>query len=189
MWPPEDGKREHQQTREYARKACEGALQRLRSGYIDLFTLRGPIDANVDIAEVMQELKVDLLPVCRELGIGVLAYSPLGRGILTGQLRDLAQLDPTDFRRTASPWFDEGNLQKNLELVAAVERLAAQKCCTPGQLAIAWLLAKSPDVIPIPGTKRIAALEENAAAATVQLTHEEVEQLEKLVPVGAVVGD
>lgn len=78
---------------------------------------------------------------------------------------------------------------QNLELVAAVERLAAQKGCTAGQLAIAWLLAKSPDVIPIPGTKRIAALEENAAAAAVQLTQEEVEQLEKLVPVGAVVGE
>eukprot|EP00882_Tetradesmus_deserticola_P000496 GHRQ01000547.1.p1 GENE.GHRQ01000547.1~~GHRQ01000547.1.p1 ORF type:complete len:249 (+),score=104.30 GHRQ01000547.1:743-1489(+) len=223
----------HTQTRDYARKACQAALERLGTDNIDLFTLRGPVQPGTDIADLMQELKDlvsegkikhvglsevgpdqiraaaavvpitaieqewslfardlegDLLPVCRELGIGVLAYSPLGRGLLTGQLKDTSKLDPSDFRVTASPWFDGGNLEQNLKLVAAVEQMAAKKNVTPGQLAIAWLLAKSPDVIPIPGTKRITALEENAGAAAVSLTAEEVAELEQAVPVDGVAG-
>eukprot|EP00878_Enallax_costatus_P000509 GHUV01000603.1.p1 GENE.GHUV01000603.1~~GHUV01000603.1.p1 ORF type:complete len:337 (+),score=90.22 GHUV01000603.1:230-1240(+) len=235
-WGPmlENGQIKHTQTRAYAREACESALKRLDTDYIDLFTLRGPVQQGVDIADIAHELKAlldegkirgvglseigpkeiraaaavvpiaaieqewslfvrdlerDLLPVCRELGIGVLAYSPLGRGILTGQLRDLSKLDPSDFRRCDAPWFAQENLEANLKLVDAVEKMAAAKGCTPGQLAIAWLLAKAPDVIPIPGTKRISALEENVAAAAVQLGPEDVAALESAVPAGAVAGD
>ena len=108
----------------------------------------------------------ELRPLLEELGIGLLAYAPLGRGMLTGRIRNASDLEADDSRH-AWPRFRGGNLERNLELVERIEAIAAEKGCTPGQLALAWLLAQRPWIVPIPGTKRIAYLEENVAAADV----------------------
>ena len=115
-----------------------------------------------------REPEAEILPACRELGIGFVAYSPLGRGFLTGSFRSKANLEETDFRRN-HPRFQEENLERNLVLVERIEKLAAEKKCTPAQLALAWLLAKGPDIVPIPGTKRRKYLEENAAPSASRL--------------------
>jgi aryl-alcohol dehydrogenase-like predicted oxidoreductase len=130
----------------------------------------------------------EILPTVRELGIGFVAYSPLGRGFLTGRIKSVDDLEGTDFRRRG-PRFQEENLRRNLALVAAVEALAAEKGVTPSQLALAWVLSRGDDVVPIPGTKRRTYLEENAAAADVELTVEELERLERAFPAGAAAGD
>ncbi len=128
------------------------------------------------------------LETCEELGIGLLAYAPLGRGMLTGRIRTREDLGEDDARHLW-PRFHEGNMDRNLELVERIAEVAAARGCTPGQLALAWLLAKRPWIVPIPGTKRIAYLEENVGAATVALTPDEVAQLEELVPAEEVAGD
>jgi len=216
---------------EYCRKACEGALKRLRVPSITLFTLRGPVGPEWDLKATMSELKAlvgegkiqylglsevsadqirachavhpisaveieyslftrdvesDILPTCRELGIGIMAYSPLGRGMLTGAIKTVDQLGETDFRRRLQPRFDA--LEQNLALVAEVERMAASKGCTPAQLALAWLLAKGPDVFPIPGTKSETRLIENMGALGVSLSEADVAALEAAVPADKVVG-
>jgi aryl-alcohol dehydrogenase-like predicted oxidoreductase len=131
-----------------------------------------------------------VLDVCEELGIGLLAYCPLGRGILTGRLTALDELDESDARRRASwPRYEQENFARNVELAARLEEIAHRKGGTTGQLALAWLLAGRPWVIPIPGTKRVAYLEENAAAAEMALTPEEVAEIERAVPSVAVAGD
>ncbi|MDX6439299.1 MAG: hypothetical protein QOF45_1882 [Gaiellaceae bacterium] len=132
--------------------------------------------------------EAEILPTVRELGIGFVAYSPLGRGFLTGRIRSVEDLEETDFRRRG-PRFQEENLRQNLALVAEVEALAAEKGVTPSQLALAWVLARGDDIVPIPGTKRRKYLEENAAAAEIELTPEEIERLEQAFPVGATAGD
>jgi aryl-alcohol dehydrogenase-like predicted oxidoreductase len=132
--------------------------------------------------------EAEILPAVRELGIGFVAYSPLGRGFLTGKIRSVEDLEETDFRRRG-PRFQEENLQQNLALVAEVEALAAEKGVTPSQLALAWVLARGDDIVPIPGTKRRKYLEENAAAVEIELTPEEIERLEQAFPVGATAGD
>lgn len=129
-----------------------------------------------------------VLPACRELGVSLVAYSPLGRGMLTGAITKPEQLAEGDFRRL-SPRFQGENLDANLRLVAEVKRLAAAKGCTPGQVALAWLLAQGTDVLPIPGTKRITYLEENVAGAALRLTPEEVGALSAALPRGAAAGD
>ena len=129
-----------------------------------------------------------LLDVCRELGIGFVAYSPLGRGFLTGQFRQLEDLAPDDYRRH-SPRFQGENFEKNLELVRRIEQLAAEKHCTPAQLALAWVLAQGPDVVPIPGTKRRKYLEENVAALGVGLTREDLRRIDEVAPKGAAAGE
>jgi aryl-alcohol dehydrogenase-like predicted oxidoreductase len=129
-----------------------------------------------------------VLATCRELGIGFVAYSPLGRGFLTGQIRSADDFAEGDFRGYL-PRFQGENLQRNLELVGRVEEIAQEKGRTPGQIALAWVLSRGDDVVPIPGTKRRAYLEENAAAADVELTAEELEQLEQAFPQGAAAGD
>ena len=129
----------------------------------------------------------ELLPTLRELGIGLVAYSPLGRGFLAGRFRSLDDLAPDDWRR-GSPRFQGENFAKNLALVDRVHELAARKGCTPSQLALAWVLAQGPDVVPIPGTSSIARLEENVAAAQVTLTPEELARLEKIAPRGVAAG-
>jgi aryl-alcohol dehydrogenase-like predicted oxidoreductase len=131
--------------------------------------------------------ETELLPLCRELGITFVAYSPLGRGFLTGQIRSLDDLAPDDWRRH-NPRFQAENFQKNLDLVADIERLAKDKGVKPSQLALAWVLAKAEEVVPIPGTKRIQYLEENAAAATIQLSDREMKALDAALPPGAAVG-
>ena len=118
-----------------------------------------------------------VLDTCRELGIAFVAYSPLGRGFLTGRFRSIDDLAPDDWRRK-NPRFQGENFQKNLDLVARVEALAARKGCTPAQLAIAWLLSRGADVIPIPGSTRPARVEENAAAASITLTPAEIAELD-----------
>ncbi len=132
--------------------------------------------------------EAEILPTVRELGIGFVPYSPLGRGFLTGRIRSVEDLEETDFRRRG-PRFQEENLRRNLELVAEVEALAAEKGVTSSQVALAWVLARGDDIVPIPGTKRRTYLEENAAAAEVALTPEEIERLEQAFPVGATAGD
>jgi aryl-alcohol dehydrogenase-like predicted oxidoreductase len=137
-----------------------------------------------------RDLEDEILPTIRELGIGLVPYSPLGRGILTGAITDSGSLDETDSRRTAYfPRFAGDNLDANLALVSQVREIAEQKGCTPGQLALAWVLAQGEDVAPIPGTKRVKYLEENVGAASVELTADDLDALEKAVPRGAVAGD
>ena len=129
--------------------------------------------------------EAEILPVVRELGIGFVPYSPLGRGFLTGTIRSLDQLDETDFRRN-SPRFEGENLQANIRIVEQVDAVAAELGMRPGQVALAWLLAQGEDIAPIPGTKRISYLEENVAADAIELTQE---QLKALNAVAAPVGD
>src|SRR5208337_4316554 len=128
-----------------------------------------------------------ILAACRELGIGFVAYSPLGRGFLTGQIKKFEDLAADDYRRF-SPRFQGGNFQKNIDLVARVETIAHEKHCTPGQLALAWLLALGKDIIPIPGTKRRKYLEENAGALHVKLTDEDLRRIDEVAPKGAASG-
>jgi aryl-alcohol dehydrogenase-like predicted oxidoreductase len=127
------------------------------------------------------------LAACRELGVGFVAYSPLGRGFLTGRFRTPDDLPADDVRRN-HPRFMGENFQKNLELVREVERLAQQKGCTASQLALAWVLAQGEDIVPIPGTTKIRYLEENIAAADIRLTTEERKRLDEVVPSGAAAG-
>jgi aryl-alcohol dehydrogenase-like predicted oxidoreductase len=132
--------------------------------------------------------EAEVLPTVRELGIGFVAYSPLGRGFLSGRVRSTDELDERDMRRRA-PRFQDGNLEQNLEAVRALDELAAEKGVTSSQVALAWVLSRGDDVVPIPGTKRRDYLEENAAAVALELTAEELELLERAFPVGATAGD
>jgi aryl-alcohol dehydrogenase-like predicted oxidoreductase len=127
------------------------------------------------------------LATVRELGIGLVAYSPLGRGFLTGKLRRFEDFAPDDYRRN-SPRFQGENFEKNLALVRLIEQLARTRGCTPSQLALAWVLAQGDDIVPIPGTKRRKYLEENAAAVEIKLTKEELDRLERVFPRGAAAG-
>jgi aryl-alcohol dehydrogenase-like predicted oxidoreductase len=127
-----------------------------------------------------------VLPTCRELGIAFVAYSPLGRGFLTGRFRSPEDLAPDDWRRT-NPRFQGENFQRNLELVGRVEALAARKRCTPAQLAIAWLLSRGDDIIPIPGSTRPERVQENAGAVAVTLSRSEIDELDSVGT--AVVGE
>jgi aryl-alcohol dehydrogenase-like predicted oxidoreductase len=129
----------------------------------------------------------EILATCRELGIGFVAYSPLGRGFLTGQFKRFEDLAPDDYRRT-SPRFQGENFQKNLDLVRQVEEMAKEKGCKPSQLALAWVLAQGEDIVPIPGTKRRKYLEENVAALDVTLTPEDLRRLAEAFPRGAASG-
>jgi aryl-alcohol dehydrogenase-like predicted oxidoreductase len=123
----------------------------------------------------------EILPTCRELGIGFVAYAPLGRGFLTGQIKSVADLAEDDFRR-GDPRFQGENLQHNLDLVAKVQELAGAKGVSPAQLALAWVLAQGDDIVSIPGTKRRARLEENLGALDVQLSADELAQIDDAVP-------
>lgn len=127
------------------------------------------------------------LATVRELGIGIVAYSPLGRGFLTGAVTSPDDFAPDDFRRSA-PRFTGENFRKNLELVKHVKALAQRKGCTPGQLALAWLLAQGEDVVPIPGTKHVKYLEENVGALNVQLTEDELQEINSIFPPNAAAG-
>jgi aryl-alcohol dehydrogenase-like predicted oxidoreductase len=129
-----------------------------------------------------------VLPTVRELGIGFVAYSPLGRGFLSGAISGPDDLEEGDFRRN-NPRFQRGNLDKNLELVDRVREVAAEKDVTPGQLALAWLLHAGGDIVPIPGTKRRRYLEENAAATAIELAPDEMARIDEAAPPGATAGD
>lgn len=129
----------------------------------------------------------EVLPTCRELGIGFVAYSPLGRGFLTGRFKKPDDLPAGDYRRD-SPRFQGENFEKNLELVRQVEQMAKDKGCTASQLALAWVLEKGDDIVPIPGTKKLRYLDENAAAAEVKLTPEDLKRIDAVAPHGAAAG-
>jgi aryl-alcohol dehydrogenase-like predicted oxidoreductase len=128
-----------------------------------------------------------VLDTVRELGIGFVAYSPLGRGFLAGRFKSFDDLPANDFRRT-NPRFQGANFQRNLDLVTEVERLAKAKGVTSSQLALAWVLSRGDDVVPIPGTKRVKYLEENAAAATIRLTRAELDRIDAIFPIGVAQG-
>jgi len=130
----------------------------------------------------------EILATTRQLGIAFVAYSPLGRGFLTGQIKRFEDFSPDDYRRN-SPRFQGENFEKNLDLVCRVEAIAKEKKCTPGQLALAWLLAQGEDLIPIPGTKRRRYLEENASALKVKLTAEELRRIDEVAPRGVAAGN
>jgi len=130
----------------------------------------------------------EVLPTCRELGIGFVAYSPLGRGFLTGRFRSIDDLPPDDYRRS-SPRFQGENFQRNLDLVDKVQAIAKRKRCTPSQLLIAWVLARGDDIVPIPGTKHRRYLEENLRAVDVELSPEDMEEIDDVAPVGVAAGE
>jgi len=130
----------------------------------------------------------ELLPTVRELGIGFVAYSPLGRGFLTGRFRSIEDLPEDDFRRH-NPRFEGENFDRNLELVERVEEIAAEKGVNAGQLALAWVLAQGEDIVPIPGTKHVQYLEQNVAAAEIELSEEDLRRIDEVAPVGAATGD
>jgi aryl-alcohol dehydrogenase-like predicted oxidoreductase len=125
--------------------------------------------------------EVELLPLLRELGIGFVAYSPLGHGFLTGEIRSPEQLSADDWRKT-NPRFTGENLQRNLRIVDEVQAVAREAGATPAQIALAWLLAQGDDIAPIPGTKRVARVEENTAADGIELSAEQIERLNNLTP-------
>lgn len=129
-----------------------------------------------------------VLPACRELDIALVAYSPLGRGFLSGRIKSLDDLAPDDFRRI-SPRFQGENFRRNLDLVDRIARIAGEKGCTPAQLALRWVLSQGGDILPIPGTRRRAYLEENAAALDVELSPADLARLDEAAPCGAAAGD
>lgn len=135
-----------------------------------------------------RDVEQEIIPACRDLGIAFIPYSPLGRGFLTGKIKDIETLAEND-RRRAFPRFQGENLRKNIELVERVEKMAAKKGCKPSQLALAWVLAQGPDMIPIPGTKRVQYLEENIAALDVNISAAEASQLSSELAPDAIAGD
>jgi len=135
-----------------------------------------------------RDVEKEILLACRELGIGLVPFSPLGRGFLTGQIKDASQFGAGDFRKD-NPRFQGENFHKNVKLVEQIEKIASAKMCKPAQLALAWVVAQGDDIVPIPGTKRRKYLEENVGALEVILTHEEVEHLNEIAPVGVAAGE
>ncbi|AKV98225.1 MULTISPECIES: aldo/keto reductase [Marinobacter] len=134
-----------------------------------------------------REPEDEILPTVRELGIGYVPYSPLGRGFLTGQIRRIEDLAEDDYRRS-SPRFQGENFQKNLDLVQEIEAMAQEKGCMPSQLALAWLLAQGEDIVPIPGTKKRSRLEENVGALDLRITAEDLARIDSILPSGAAAG-
>jgi aryl-alcohol dehydrogenase-like predicted oxidoreductase len=135
-----------------------------------------------------RDVEDQILPTVRELGIGFVAYSPLGRGFLTGRFQRYEDLPADDYRRN-HPRFQGENFNKNLRLVERVREIAAEKRCTPSQLALAWLLARGPDIVPIPGTKKRTYLEENVGALRVKLTPDDLRRIDEVAPKGIAAGD
>jgi aryl-alcohol dehydrogenase-like predicted oxidoreductase len=179
---------------EMARLVQEGKVRHLGLSEAGVETLRRaskvhPITAlQTEYSLWTRDPEDGILQACRELGIGFVAYSPLGRGFLTGQIQRFEDLAADDYRRF-SPRFQGDNFAKNLELVAAVQAFAKDKGCAPGQIALAWVMAQGDDVVPIPGTKRRTYLEENGAAADVALTPAELAKLDAIAPKGAAAGE
>jgi aryl-alcohol dehydrogenase-like predicted oxidoreductase len=171
----------------------EGKVRHLGLSEASAKTLRRAVKVH-SIAALQTEYSLwtrdpedEILPTCRELGIGFVAYSPLGRGFLTGQFKTFDDLAPDDYRRN-SPRFQGENFQKNLDLVRRVEEIAKEKGCKPSQLALAWVLAQRDDIVPIPGTKRRKYLEENVGALDLELTSEDLRRIEEAFPRDATAG-
>ncbi|MDQ6767568.1 MAG: aldo/keto reductase [Candidatus Eremiobacteraeota bacterium] len=217
---------------EYVAKACDASLQRLGTGYIDLY-YQHRVDKTVPIEETVgamaelvragkvrsiglseaspttlrrghavhpitalqteyslfaREVQSEILPACRELGVGFVAYSPLGRGLLTGAIRKREMLAPDDFRLSRQPRFDEENFDRNFHLVEQLEAIAREKGISAAQLALAWVLHRGEDIVPIPGTKRRSRLEENCAAVDVVLSQSDLARIDAIAPPGAFAG-
>jgi aryl-alcohol dehydrogenase-like predicted oxidoreductase len=136
-----------------------------------------------------RDVEETILPLVRELGIGFVAYSPLGRGILTGSIRRVEDLGEDDSRRQRFPRFERGNLEHNVELVERVDEIARRLDATPGQVALAWVLAQGEDIVAIPGTKRVERVEENVAAAEVELSADDLAELDGIFALGAAAGE
>ena len=172
----------------------EGKIRRVGLSEVSAETLRAacavhPITAlQSEWSLFTRGLEAEIVPAARELGVGIVPYSPIGRGVLTGQYASVEDLAEDDFRRN-QPRFQGDNLQANLRLVERVRALAGEVGCTPAQLALAWLLHQGDDVVPIPGTKRVRYLEENAAAADITLTAEQLAALDEALPAGAAAGE
>jgi len=135
-----------------------------------------------------RDVEGEILSTCRELGIGFVPYSPLGRGFLTGRIKTLADLEENDYRRS-SPRFEGENLQKNLVIIRKLEEIAADKGCSLAQLALAWLLARGEDIVPIAGTKHAEYVEENLKALAVDLSEEDMARIDRAAPAGAAAGE
>ena len=135
-----------------------------------------------------RDMEAEVIPACRELGVSLVAYSPLGRGLLTGVYRKPGDFGAKDYRAVMNPRFKEGVLEKNVALVDQLRDVAKQKNATLAQIALAWVLSKGDDIIPIPGTKKLARLEENIGAVDVALAKEDIEAIERAIPPGAIVG-
>jgi len=135
-----------------------------------------------------RDIEAEVLPAIRELGIGLVAYSPLGRGFLTGRIQRPEDLAEDDFRRY-NPRFQGENFERNLELVQRVKEMAAEHDCSPGQLALAWVMHQGQDVVPIPGTKRRSYLQENVDASELSLSDEDRQRIDELAPIGVAAGD
>ena len=173
----------------------------IKAGKVRAFGLSEPSAATLRKAHAVQKVaavqseyslwtrdpEAEVLPTCEELGIGFVPYSPLGRGFLSGALKDIASLPEDDYRRT-SPRFQGDNLQANLKLVATIETIAAKKGATAAQLALAWVLHQGDAIVPIPGTRKIERLQENIAAADIALTKAELAEIEAAIPHDLVVG-
>ncbi len=175
---------------EYVHAACDASLKRLGLDHIDLY-YQHRVDPHTPIEYSLWERHVEseIMPTIRELGIGFVPYSPLGRGFLTGKIKDTTKLDSKDFRAIRYPRFQGENFDRNMVLVERVEAIAHRKGVTAGQLALAWVLSKGEDFIPIPGTKRRKYLDENAAAANIKLTPADIAELESAIPQNQIAGD
>ena len=162
----------------------EAAPETIRRAYAT-----SPITAvQTELSLWSRDAEAEVLPTVRDLGIGFVAYSPLGRGFLTGQFKSPDDFEEGDYRKN-HPRFQGENFQKNLDLVREVEAIAAEKGCTTAQLALAWVLAKGEDIVPIPGTKHVRYLDENIAALDVKLTDEDLRRLDEILPPGAAAGE
>jgi aryl-alcohol dehydrogenase-like predicted oxidoreductase len=172
----------------------QGKVRHLGLSEVSAETLRAAVAVH-PIAALQSEwslftrgMEAEIVPTARELGVGIVPYSPIGRGLLAGALTSADDLSPDDFRRANPRWSDE-NLEHNLALVRQLREVAGEARATPVQLALAWLLHQGDDVVPIPGTKRVKYLEENAGAADVQLSDDQLRRLDELFPPGAVAGE
>jgi aryl-alcohol dehydrogenase-like predicted oxidoreductase len=158
-------------------------------GTIRRATAVHPISAlQTEYSLFSRDAEDEILPAVRELGIGFVAYSPLGRGFLTGRFKSIDDLDADDYRRR-SPRFAGENFRKNLDVLKRIERIAREKGVTPSQLALAWVLHRGDDIVPIPGTKRVKYLEENARALDVELSRDDLAEIDDVAPKGVAAGD
>ncbi len=179
---------------EMARLKDEGKIRFLGLSEAAPETIRAahathPITAvQTELSLWSRDAEAEILPTVRELGIGYVAYSPLGRGFLTGQIKSPEDFPEDDFRRF-HPRFTGDNFEKNIQLVREVEALAKEKGCTTAQLALAWVLAQGDDIVPIPGTKRVRYLDENIGALEVRLTDDDLRRLDEILPPGAAAGE
>src|SRR5918996_490793 len=173
---------------ENVRRSIDGSLTRLGTDHVDLYYLhrvdpKTPIEAlQTEYSLWTRDVEAEVLPACRELGIGFVAYAPLGRGFLTGRFAKPSDFDPDDLRRRL-PRFQGAALEHNLRVLGTVEELAAAKGCTPAQLALAWVLARGEDVVAIPGTRHLEYLEQNLAALELELSKDELALIDETLPV------